>query len=261
MADELDPKVSAAYRSLGAEEPPRALDEAILAAARRPARSWTQRWAVPLGLAAVLVLSVTVTLRIQHEAPEIVATAPVPAAPAPLREETAPMKLKPENNLKPPAKPVVRERSRRDEPKPFSDMRGEMRREQAPAAADSVASRADRMEAGRGMESSVTGALARQAEERTSRDAEAAARAPQVGPLRALAKTAEAPPPVAAKPAPLQERQAELTPEQELERIAELRRQEKHNEADKALAEFRKRFPDYKITDAMRERVERPFAR
>jgi hypothetical protein len=47
------------------------------------------------------------------------------------------------------------------------------------------------------------------------------------------------------------------TPERELERIAELRIQGRHDEADKALAEFRKRYPDYKIPEAMRARVER----
>jgi hypothetical protein len=235
-----DPQVSAAYRGLGAEEPPRALDEAILAAARRPARSWTQRWAVPLGLAAVLVLSVTVTLRIQHEQPGI--ESPVAVAPAPA--EAPPLKLKVESQIKPAAEPPARQRAAmaetRKEPKPFAPaLQDQPAAAPAPAAAGSVASRADRMEAGRGMESSVTGALARQAEERTSRDAEAAARAPQIGPLRALAKTAVE------------------SPERELERIAELRTQGKHDEADKALAEFRKRHPDYKITDAMRERVER----
>jgi len=50
---------------------------------------------------------------------------------------------------------------------------------------------------------------------------------------------------------------AALTPEQELERIAELRKQAKHDDADKALAEFRKRHPDFKISAAMLERVER----
>ena len=48
-----------------------------------------------------------------------------------------------------------------------------------------------------------------------------------------------------------------MTPEKELERIAELRKQGKHDEADKALAEFRKRYPDFKIPAAMLERVER----
>jgi TolA-binding protein len=66
-----------------------------------------------------------------------------------------------------------------------------------------------------------------------------------------------APPPApvaAAKPAPAM---LPPTPEQELERIAALRRDGKHEEADKALAEFRKRYPDYKLSDALRERVER----
>ena len=42
-----------------------------------------------------------------------------------------------------------------------------------------------------------------------------------------------------------------------LERIAELRRQGKHDEADKALAEFRRRYPDYRIAKEMLKKVER----
>ena len=49
------------------------------------------------------------------------------------------------------------------------------------------------------------------------------------------------------------------TPERELERIAELRRQGRDEEADKALAEFRKRYPDYRIADVMRQQVERGY--
>src|SRR5882762_9931705 len=48
------------------------------------------------------------------------------------------------------------------------------------------------------------------------------------------------------------------SPEAALERIAELRRQGKHDEADKALAEFRRRYPDYRIAAEMRKKVERP---
>jgi hypothetical protein len=164
----------------------------------------------------------------------------------------------------------------KDEPKAFS----RSMREEAPAApaaapappapapaiaSSGVAVMQERRDLGRA-ESSVSGALARQAEERTARDADAAARAPQVGPVQALAKKVEvdtaarvmaAPPPApvaAAKPAPAM---LPPTPEQELERIAALRRDGKHEEADKALAEFRKRYPDYKLSDALRERVER----
>jgi hypothetical protein len=47
------------------------------------------------------------------------------------------------------------------------------------------------------------------------------------------------------------------TPEKELERIAALRREGKHDEADQALKEFRQRLPDYRIPEAMLEKVER----
>jgi len=47
------------------------------------------------------------------------------------------------------------------------------------------------------------------------------------------------------------------SPEQWLQGIADLRRQGRHEEADKALAEFRKRFPSYKIPEAMLEKVKK----
>ena len=47
------------------------------------------------------------------------------------------------------------------------------------------------------------------------------------------------------------------SPEQELERIAVLRAQGRHEEADRALAEFRKRYPDFRIPEATLQRVER----
>ena len=47
-------------------------------------------------------------------------------------------------------------------------------------------------------------------------------------------------------------------PERILQRIAELRRQGKQDEADKALAECRRRYPDYRIAEEMLKKVERP---
>ncbi len=44
-------------------------------------------------------------------------------------------------------------------------------------------------------------------------------------------------------------------PTRELEAIAKLRIEGRHEEADKALAEFRRKRPDYRILDAMWERV------
>jgi hypothetical protein len=51
---------------------------------------------------------------------------------------------------------------------------------------------------------------------------------------------------------------AQVAPDErtrDLEAIAKLRLEGRHEEADKALAEFRRRHPDYRIPDAMWERV------
>jgi serine/threonine-protein kinase len=61
-------------------------------------------------------------------------------------------------------------------------------------------------------------------------------------------------------PAPEARAMAKLAvepPERWLERIAELRKQGKHEEADKALAEFRRAYPDYRISEAMLEKIEK----
>jgi Meckel syndrome type 1 protein len=71
---------------------------------------------------------------------------------------------------------------------------------------------------------------------------------------------------IAAAPAPQRQdevqpqaraKAAEEPPDKWLERIAQLRREGRHDEADKALAEFRKRYPDYRIPEAMLEKVEK----
>jgi hypothetical protein len=45
---------------------------------------------------------------------------------------------------------------------------------------------------------------------------------------------------------------AELSPQAWLERIAELRKQGRTREAEESLAEFRKRYPDYRIPEPPR---------
>jgi hypothetical protein len=71
------------------------------------------------------------------------------------------------------------------------------------------------------------------------------------------------PPPAstaAARPAPAGvsdqlERSRELTPEKWLERIEELRKRGRLDEAKTSFAEFRKRYPDYRLPDGLREWV------
>lgn len=77
---EVDPRLSGLYREVSSEEPPSALDAAILAAAkqriaapkRNERRRW-QHWIVPASLMAMVVLGVSITLQIARERPETVA--------------------------------------------------------------------------------------------------------------------------------------------------------------------------------------------
>lgn len=182
MADpDRDAGVSRRYRALGREEPPPELDAAILAASRRR----HSRWAVPVSIAAVVVLAVGVTLRVQIEerkdAEDIALSPRVMQAPAPA------------------APPPAALSERAADTAPRQEVRGSI----APAAPA-----AQRLEpAGRSLAAKIPG-----------------------------------------KPE---------TPEQWLERIARLRAQGKDRAADESLAEFKRRYPDYEIVEAMRARVER----
>jgi len=250
-----DPEVSRRYRELGAEAPPVALDEAILAASRRtahaglrrPPRSATRRWGLPLSLAAVVVLSVTVTLNLQQEQPGIEQPRTAPpklesAAPAPKpadsqgRADALRARVEIAKAAEETAKRAAGSQPGRFTPDPPA------RRPEPPAPAEAPAARAQAapMTEDRALRDQAASERSREAAPALSRPAPDAARN-ATGPARAesLAK------------------QMAETPEKELERIAALRREDRHDEADKALAEFRKRYPDYRIPEAMLEKVER----
>jgi hypothetical protein len=267
MADKRDPDLSRRYRELGAEEPPRALDEAILAASRRAvdsrpaplvAPTGRRRWYFPVAAAAIITLAVAVTVQVERQKPDDEFFATQAPAPKPV-EEKVELALKEERVLKSapaqpkpaaPAPQAARSRGFTPEPpataappppaapppaQPGADaMRDLAKSSDAPAAAAAESARAE-------------------PERRMQREA-AGAR----GPVPQASSPAPAP---AAKPAPDLGSVAAVmlgaSPELWLEQIAELRKQGKHDEADKALAEFRKRHPDYKLTDEMRVKVER----
>jgi hypothetical protein len=228
-----DDKVTRAYRALGAEEPPRALDDAILAASRRP----QHRWRVPLSIAAVLVLAVGVTLRMLPPSPdaESVALAPqviqAPKPPAAAAEpaakfaQDAPSAAAPTAEApRAPARSIAGARLEPAEPS------AQPAREPVSAALEGAA-RAD------ASAPVAAGAVAGSVQ----RDAAEAPRA------RALASAPPAPAAAAAAKRP----EATLTPEAWLKRIAELRKEGREREAQESLAEFRKRYPDYKIPEAL----------
>jgi len=232
MADERDPKLSQHYRSLEPLEPPAALDQKILAAAREAAESahaplvvpaGRHRWYYGLAAAAVLMFAVALTLHIERDRPD-------PEA-GPLlrmdRELRGQIKQAPKADTAPRAEP---ERA----PVFAPDPQASAPREAAPASrAPAPSPRADEQRI-RAEQSAATERATRseaQAEKRAARDTAA-------GPAAA---------PVAAAPE---------NPDRWLERIAELRSRGRHAEADRELAAFRRAYPDYRLSEVMRERVE-----
>ena len=219
MADERDPQISQRYRELGTEEPPPALDRAILAAARRATSR--HRWYSSLAVAAVLIFAVAIVVQIERQPPDQVpmSTPSTPAVEPPSPPQAAPQ----EREAPAPAKPAQRRRAPPDVPfAPEPPARAEsVQPAPAPAPepnANAEPKRADEMRA-----------------------------APRVQGSMAARRSATA------------DTQANLveTPQQWLARIAHMRQLGLDDEAEKELAQFRKRYPDYRISEAMAKKLEK----
>jgi len=231
-----DPKISQRYRELPREEPPRHVDEAILAAARRATGArpaplvvpvGRRRWYFPLAAAAIIVLAVAVTVQVQKEPDPEAVVPPIAASKVPADEPA----VQPAPRAEPPTPPAKREVFTPD-PKPAP-----AQERSAGAAADSRELRAQRDAAQRAdLEKAQKDAVGGV---RESQQAKAALRARAEAVTGAAANFAAA------------------SPEQWLQGIADLRRQGRDDEADRQLAEFRKRYPDYRISGAILEKVEK----
>lgn len=232
MSKELrDTELSRLYRESDRAEPPSALDEAILAAARAavmPAprrRSGWRAWMLPMSLAATLVLTVSLTLVVQQEQEleRVGAEAPPPSAvPSKPAEPEA-------------AAPVVRQEKaaaavEKKAAVPPSGPKQEEARRQAeplarPAAAEAPAAPA------------VAGPPPMAAPSPAPPAADALeSRAKAVGSLRKEAARAA----------------VARTPEQWLEEIRQLKSQGKEREAAESLAAFRQAYPDYRLPEDLR---------
>lgn len=328
---ERDSRLSAIYRAAAQDEPPPALDDAIRAAARRAVGArprpagfgFGHSWRVPLSIAAVLVLSVSLVTLLREEAPELVelprAESPAadmerkpatvadsaavtatqgfvpdadrskniglkppqptsssglvvrtePAAqPAPLRKEMPADRMEadtgvpreqrakrhdaPASAAEQPAQGIVAgeparqaaqlnapEAGRAPPPTPIADARGNLEAKTQPSADADYANRGERLS-----RTPVASAPAPSAPAMQAAPAPVAA-AKQVSPVKAESQAAGA---TAAR-----ESYVELPPEKWLERIEELRKQGKLDEAKAQLAEFRRRFPNYRLPDALRD--------
>jgi hypothetical protein len=228
-----DPKITQRYRELPREEPPRPLDDAILAAARRSVAPRRSRWYVPVAAAAVIVLAVAVTMNVDRERPReaesVVAMKAEPAAPAPEKPAVKGFVPDPKPQAAPdPVPPQMADRA---------SAQGREEYERRAAAADLARLQAD-------MEQS-------RAERRAA--AEAGVQRERESPAAASAMRRER----MADAAPARGPAAHQSPEQWLLAIDDLKRQGRHEEAEKQLAEFRKRNPSYRIPEAITEKFEK----
>jgi hypothetical protein len=251
MTEERDPRISQRYRSLGSEEPSRELDQTILAAAHRAAdRSHAplvtpagrHRWYFAFGAAAILVLAVAVTVQVERQQPDAEALQEV--FPVNRDEQKEDKRAEVEKQLESP-------RALSDAPQPRTrEARKQPAQQRPPAAPQATEVKPQLSVEAQDMSSPPAGA-ASEADRRARADVQ-----PKEVQRRAEPQAAPAPRAsilqgrVAASAAP-------ENPERVLERISELRKEGRHDEADKLLAEFRQRYPDYRISEEMLQKVER----
>lgn len=231
MTEPQDPQLSQHYRDLEPLEPPGELDQAILAAGRR-ASPRRRRWYYSLAAAAVLVFAVALTLQIERERPDSESASQDGAARLRLSRELR-------GEIKP-ADPRAESKPAKVAPPAVADAATSASPPDSRMASARPTRRADAVSA------------------RQSSTAEASASSPSEPPVELRRETAigsqyAATPPAARSAAPAAARES---PEKWLERIAEMRSRGRHAEADKELAEFRRAYPNFALSDVMRERVE-----
>jgi hypothetical protein len=256
-----------AYRDLPREEPPAHLDAAILAASRRavasapeavPRRGFAARWGAPISVAAVLVLGIAISLRMQLEQPGIETSLPERAREAPVPKAKV---VEPPAQVEPPTiqaqpqpvpKPAAPPPPARQAPPPRAAAPAFV-----PTPVPAPAAAAPAAIAPQGMTESKQEMPA----ERMRAPAAPAAATPELraapmSPSTMMKRSAASDAAGAGASANAREA-AVASPEIELERIARLRAEGRDEEADRALEEFRKRHPDYRIAEPMLERVRR----
>ncbi len=267
-----DPQLDAAYRAGAESAPPARLDDLIRAAARREAGSGPRplavrrRWQMPLALAAVLVLSVSVVTTMREQGADRLdqplpainhggsdgntenkqpaakaevmgeAVAPPAAAPAtasPARPTMAPAQA--------PAEPQTFAAEKRPAPPAVAEAPA------APAAAPAPPAQPPMMARSESAAAASQGATGESSAEAPAAAPRALMRAPAASADAAVARS----PAVAmsAPPAPWQDLVGKPA-SQWLQRILELRRAQRLTEAEAVTAEFRKRFPDERLPEA-----------
>lgn len=244
---ERDPRLDRVYHAAGGEVPPTHLDAAILAAAHREVSSrprslpaTLRRWRVPVSIAAVVVLSVSLVTLIREEGggdlmPVTPGVAPASrareATPKPAQTDAEKLVAQPPTAASAPPRPAPQ---RDDAGDPV-----EKARRRAPAA---TARPAPRLE-----QDVVSAGAASSAGESFPPTATAPVEPPQRARVEARARKNEQS--AAGRPdtATLLKAYESQPPEKWLEKIAELKRGGWTTEVAEMLTEFKRRFPGYPV--------------
>jgi hypothetical protein len=281
MIEPRDEELSRIYRDAEAPVPPQRVDDNILAASRRVAGAkprsapvgFARRWGAPVALAATVVVTSTLTLMVLERQSDVDATAPA-AQRADQPSKSKPAELKPAARA--PAAPVARAEARRD--------RAEERRSESSVSSERLVTgqRGFAADVPRAPETlrkheearSAPAAAAPFSSERSGADQQApspdAQRAPEAlrqaprapaaagltgdaNTLRESASTLQRAGVLSAPAGRAAVSEAkERTPEKWLEDIRKLKTQGKTAEVERELAEFKKRYPDYRLPEDLR---------
>lgn len=262
-----DAELSRLYRDAVAGEPPAALDRLIVGAAQREAArqprrrsgaGW-RRWFAPVSLAAVVVLTVTLTLLV-HEERERDEAKPMaaPAAPAAPTADSVKPEIRDERSVAP-ALP----------PPPAAPAPQPERKRAVPPAAVPLQKASPEPFPGGAAEESMSQREARSADSAAQRDA-AQPQVPLAAPAEPSATMRAAPKEAKPQPAPAPDTAAGAgpaaplresigraeksaqTPAAWLEEIRELKRQGREREAQEALVQFRRAYPAYALPQDLR---------
>jgi hypothetical protein len=267
-------ELSRLYREAARQEPPQALDEAILAASRRaagdrphalrPARHWT----VPLALAATVVLTFSVTVMVHEEQQADKALlslpdrAPVPAKSAPT-PQTQPQEAK--SSVAIPKAETAAVPSLMPKSAPAGQLAAPARQKSTDALQDAPSLPASPVPATQGAASQPVPTATENLHTEPA-EAERRAPAPALVPAPRSDFGATQPAPALRKQR-MQERSLEQspdisgavrsmttgkTPEQWLAEIRALKRDGHGEEAVMQLAEFKRRFPEYRLSDDLK---------
>ncbi len=255
MSKPRDRELSRIYRDADAPEPPQRIDDAILAASRRAAGAGprsartglARRWQVPVALAATVILTVTLTLMVFEQPNELETMQSLPVIREPAAPGAGAPAQSPSAESRPaapaPAKPMPKAATRRD-------AGGERAGERSDQGTGAPAFVPDVPRASEVMRESRPLREPQRIPPQTTQPAPAAA-VLKAGPVQGASPALQGGARDEAGRS-LSAETGERSPQAWLEDIRRLKAQGRMPEAERELAAFKRRYPDFRLPEDFR---------